>query len=67
MAMIDSKLEIVPENVLKGAMDAGLEQVALVGRLPNGELYVAASTPTWETLALFSAAPDEIERLSFED
>lgn len=53
--------------VLDGARDADLFQVAIIGTKRDGSLYVAASTSTEVALALFAAAPAEIERLASED
>jgi hypothetical protein len=52
-----TRLEIPPERVLLGAITAGISPVAVVGRLPDGELYVATSAAgNNETIALFARA-----------
>ena len=40
----NTTLPVPPENVLKGAIEQGLEDVIIVGRTKDGELYMAAST-----------------------
>jgi hypothetical protein len=50
-------------DVLDGAAEADLAQIAIIGIDGNGELFVASNTGTPQTLALFEQARPEIERL----
>jgi hypothetical protein len=40
---VDSRLDIKAENVLKGALDANLQTVVLIGYDEDGNIYMASS------------------------
>ena len=54
-------------KVLEAALDAGLEQVVVIGLTDDDEIYVASSTTTPDTHDLIERGAEEIENLAVEE
>lgn len=51
-------------EVLAGALNADLTEVALIGRRADGKLYVAGSHHSAKVMALFREATKEVNRIT---